>query len=413
MEDEPIIKPFALEEDNEHHGVVHNENEDDIRIDDDDGEELNINVEANQFTLNPEYDQIRNEKYDQISDHDEVKEEDENKSEKADEINKSIQDNNAEYNKSINKSISKSLTNKSNTNKTVSSNSISSHTSNLKPKDGRFSEENSGNDSEDLDVGYDYIKNNPIVNMSNFTDVLEYYEHLRSEYKKTGQLFRDIEFPEDPMLLYKSPDEKPEFLKNYTILFERPEDINDDQPFFFTDKGVNIDYDFKIQRGIVRDKFFLGSMLMLFKRREEYFTNLIVDYENAKENIKCGFCGFRFFINGEWKEVTVDTSLPWHLNDDTSLSVAVIGSKTSFWLSLFEKAYSKAMRTYDSLNDVSIKNTLVEFTGGISKKILIKDKVEEAEKKKLFEDLRRMVSQKYLLGCMKFNENEDDVIIFN
>jgi hypothetical protein len=416
MDDEPIIKPFALEEASEHEedeNNVINEQNDDINIDDENNQD-NLTIPINQFTLNPEYDQIRNENIDQISDHEidqheeskeiDDKEEGDSKSEKSFNMG----------NKSVSKSVTnKSLTNKSVTNKTASSKSISSNnTSNLKHKD-KFSDDNSGNDSEDLDVGHNLVKNIPQANVNNFPDILEYYDHLRTEFKKTGQLFKDSEFPEDPILFYKSPDEKPDFLKNYTVLFERPEDINDDQPYFFTDKGVNIDYDFKIQRGIVRDKFFLGSLLMLFRRREEYFSNLIIDYENAKENIKAGFCGFRFFINGEWTEITVDTSLPWHLNDDTSLSVAVIGNKTSFWLSLFEKAYSKAMRSYDALNDVSIKNTLVEFTGGISKKIQIKDKIDDAEKKRLFEDLKRMVNQKYLLGCMRFNEDEEDVCTIN
>jgi hypothetical protein len=411
MEEEPNIKPFSLEEDSGEVNEENNENReqiDDINVEDENNQKFPPKLTPNQLTLNPEYQEIMNEQNDEVSDHEEREEE--NKSdEKQDEDDKSEKSKNI-FDKSVSKSVTnKSLTNKSVTNKTVSSNSISSNASNLKPKD-RFSDDNSENDSENLDFHENInTKKFSQISADNFPDILNYYEHLRNEFKNNGQLFKDTEFPEDPLLFYKSPDDKPEFLKNYTVLFERPEDINDDQPFFFTDKGVNIDYDFKIQRGIVRDKFFLGSLLMLFRRREEYFSNLIIDYENAKENVKCGFCGFRFFINGQWREVTVDTSLPWHLNDDTSLSVAVIGNKTSFWLSLFEKAYSKAMRSYDALNDVSIKNTLVEFTGGISKKIEIKDKAEDAEKKKLFEDLKRMVTQNYLLGCMRFNEGEDDV----
>ena len=69
----------------------------------------------------------------------------------------------------------------------------------------------------------------------------------------------------------------------------------------------NIDYEFKIKNGILRDKFFLGAFLMLFRRREEYFQNLILDIEHIKENINAGFCGFTFFINGEWKSITIDT----------------------------------------------------------------------------------------------------------
>ena len=147
---------------------------------------------------------------------------------------------------------------------------------------------------------------------------------------------------------------------------------------------------------------------MLFKRREEFFLNLVVDYENVIENIKAGFCGFRFFINGEWVNVTIDTRLPWPNGDNMTLS-SINSLKPNLWLSLFEKAYAKVNKSYDILNHVSIKNVLVDLTGGVSKKIEIKDKMDDIEKKNLFEEMKRCVQQKYLMGCMKFDENEEDV----
>ena len=86
---------------------------------------------------------------------------------------------------------------------------------------------------------------------------------------------------------------------------------------------------------------------MLFKRSEQYFTNLVIDFEHINENIKAGFCGFTFFINGEWKNVTIDTKLPSHEGDEQTLS-SIIAGKLSFWLSLFEKAYAKVFRSYDT-----------------------------------------------------------------
>ena len=60
----------------------------------------------------------------------------------------------------------------------------------------------------------------------------------------------------------------------------------------------NLDYEFKIKIRIVKDKYFLGAFLMLFRRREEFFTDLILEPQHLEENINAGFIGCTFFING-------------------------------------------------------------------------------------------------------------------
>ena len=81
---------------------------------------------------------------------------------------------------------------------------------------------------------------------------------------------------------------------------------------------------------------------------------------------------------------------------------------------MLAKAYAKLYKTYDVLNYTSVKNTLVELTGGISKKIEVKEKMDDNEKKIMFEEIKRCLSHKYLIGCMKYDESEEDVnlIIF-
>lgn len=272
------------------------------------------------------------------------------------------------------------------------------------------SENGSGAEDKDLEGSHIYSVNNP-PEIDQNDNIYEFYEYLRNEFRKNGNQWDDPEFTDDISTFFKHGEkETPDRIKQYNIEFERTEDTGSEENHFFsTNSGSNIQYEFKIKRGIMNDKFFLGALLMLFRKKEEFFTNLVVDYKNIKENIAAGFCGFTFFINGEWKIVTVDTKLPWHQTDDMTLSVAV-SNQTSFWLSLFEKAYSKIHKNYNVLNNVSIKNTLVDFTGGISKKIQIKDKMEDFEKKNLFDELRRCMGQKYLMGCMKYEDTEDDVL---
>ena len=267
------------------------------------------------------------------------------------------------------------------------------------------SEENDDNVSNISD-----IHRLPLMDQ-NTEDIEKYYEYLRKQFAKSGNIkqWEDPEFPDDPNLLLRPNADLDAIEKIKNIEFERPdEEQGDGLHFFEHSSSSNFNYEFMVHRGDLNDKFLVGTVLMLFKRREEFFLNLVVDYENVIENIKAGFCGFRFFINGEWVNVTIDTRLPWPNGDNMTLS-SINSLKPNLWLSLFEKAYAKVNKSYDVLNNVSIKNVLVDLTGGVSKKIEIKDKMEDIEKKNLFEEMRRCVQQKYLMGCMKFDENEEDV----
>ena len=270
-----------------------------------------------------------------------------------------------------------------------------------------------------------------IPEFTNADDIVEYFKELRNKYRikeKDGsfdpdRLFKDPSFPDDKQLFYRN-GELPKKVEGLDIEFERPSNVSDQTidnqkiEFFATDSSHNINFQFKIKKGIMNDKFFIGCIMMLFKSKEEYFTNLVIDYENINENIKYGFCGFQFFINGEWKYVVIDTKLPTHQTDELAVSCA-ISNKTTFWLSLCCKAYSKVFNSYDILNDVSIKNVLVDLTGGTSKKIEIPQApqvggipsgqaITDNDKKYIFEELKRCVQQNYLIGCTKEEEVDEE-----
>jgi hypothetical protein len=245
----------------------------------------------------------------------------------------------------------------------------------------------------------------------NDENILEFYKYLRKNYN-SDHPWEDPEFPQEEKLLWKRGELQPSHFKDYEIEFKAPESDTEEIFFFWTDHSANIANEFKIKRGILNDKFFIGAVLMLFRRREEYFKNLVLDYENIQGNIKAGFCGFTFFINGEWRNVTVDTKLPWHQEDEIALSMANC-NKTSFWLSLLEKAYAKIYKSYDVLNGVSIKNILVDLTGGVAKKFNInKEKLDDNGKKLIYEEIKRSLNHKYLIGCMKFEIGGDSNVIY-
>lgn len=264
-----------------------------------------------------------------------------------------------------------------------------------------------GSDMEnDNTSGLPQIEKNEIK-INDFEDIYQFYQKLRDRYNDTGEQYEDNDFPCDPSL-FCSEKENPE--GEFEIEFERPPVDEDNLDFFDVEPhntpNYNIEHEFKISRGILNDKFFIGALLMLFQKKEEFFTNLVIDYEHAKDNIKAGFCGFNFFINGEWKNVTVDTRLPAHQRGEFSLSKS-LNSKAPFWVSLFEKAYAKIFGSYSVLNSPLLKDFLVDFTGGWSKMIKIpKDNLEDKHKKFYFDEITRCVAQGYLIGSMKYEESK-------
>ena len=239
-------------------------------------------------------------------------------------------------------------------------------------------------------------------------DILNYYQKLRDNYTQTKILYEDPDFPCNSNVFcdeYENPN------GDYEIDFERPE-INEENIEFFstephTTNEYNIEHEFKLHRGLLNDKFFVGAMLMLFKKREEFFTNLVLDYEHVNENLQAGFCGFQFFMNGEWKEVTVDTKFPSHQKGEFSLTQSK-NQKAPFWVTLFEKAYSKMFGSYRVLNNTLLKDFLVDFTGGWSKMIKIPKPsvIEDKTKKFFFDEITRCIGQHYLIGCMKFDDSK-------
>ena len=239
-------------------------------------------------------------------------------------------------------------------------------------------------------------------------DILSYYEKLRKHFEETKEPYEDPDFPCNTNVFcdeYENPN------GDYEIEFERP-DLSEENIEFFamephTNNEYNIEHEFKLRRGLLNDKFFVGAMMMLFRQHEEFFTDLVIDYEHANENLAAGFCGFQFFMNGEWKTVTIDTKLPCHQKGDFSLTQSK-NKKGPFWVSLFEKAYAKLFGTYRVLNNTLLKDFLVDFTGGWSKMIKVPKPsvIEEKTKKFFFDEITRCMSQHYLIGCMKLDDGK-------
>ena len=245
------------------------------------------------------------------------------------------------------------------------------------------------------------------IKEANFHSIEEYYAELRKTYNANNQ-YKDPDFGDDKNFF--ASDEAEDDERNVSdIGFDRIAYDDDKINFFvYENSSNNLEYEFKIKRGIMKDRYFLGAFLMLFRRREEFFTDLILDPQHIKENINAGFIGFTFFINGEWVNVTIDTTIPRH-GDEISLSNTETAN--AFWMCLFEKAYAKIFKTYTVLEMKGVKDFLVDFTGGWSKLTEFTNNKEmgfdENKKKSLFEEIQKALEIKSLVGCMKYDETKE------
>ena len=103
-------------------------------------------------------------------------------------------------------------------------------------------------------------------------DILSYYEKLRKHYEETKVPYEDPDFPCNSNVFcdeYENPN------GDYEIDFERPDLTEENIEFFalepHTNNEYNIEHEFKLRRGLLNDKFFIGAMIMLFRQFSIFF----------------------------------------------------------------------------------------------------------------------------------------------
>ena len=133
----------------------------------------------------------------------------------------------------------------------------------IEPNEG-----SSGSDYENENSsGMQQIEKNDKV-ISDGENIYEFYQKLRDKFNETGELYEDPDFPCDPSL-FCTEKENPE--GEFEIEFERPPVDEDNLEFFAVEThaspNYNIEHEFKISRGILNDKFFIGALLIIFQKR--------------------------------------------------------------------------------------------------------------------------------------------------
>lgn len=63
-----------------------------------------------------------------------------------------------------------------------------------------------------------------------------------------------------------------------------------------------------VKQGAIGNCWFLGALVQI-STKPEYLERLFVDV--SEEHFKMGFVCIQFFKNGEWKQIFIDTLLPF------------------------------------------------------------------------------------------------------
>ena len=84
----------------------------------------------------------------------------------------------------------------------------------------------------------------------------------------------------------------------------------------------------------------------------------------------------RFYVEGEWVEVITDTNMPCLRDENTGdISLAYTQSIHSkeMWIPFIEKAYAKAVGSYEAIQKVRVHEALLHLTGGSVQQVSFRD----------------------------------------
>lgn len=115
----------------------------------------------------------------------------------------------------------------------------------------------------------------------------------------------------------------------------------------------DIDYVDCVQ-GKLGNCWFISAVSVLSTLKHKHLIHKLFEQENF----------IQLFKHGKWIQIPLDYTLP--CNENKELIYARSKSKNEFWICLLEKAYSQLFGSYEALKRGSIKDALVDLTGGIA-----------------------------------------------
>lgn len=95
--------------------------------------------------------------------------------------------------------------------------------------------------------------------------------------------------------------------------------------------------------------------------------------------LQYGIYTCRFYVDGEWVEVITDTNLPCIKNNLTGRYAPAYGTShdpNEAWVAFVEKAFAKAMGSYEEIPNIKVQKALLHLTGGSVQAVSLKEEVQ-------------------------------------
>lgn len=117
---------------------------------------------------------------------------------------------------------------------------------------------------------------------------------------------------------------------------------------------------------------------------------------------------FRFFKNGAWRLVLIDTLIPYSPQSKEPIYARCVDPQ-EFWVPLIEKAYAKMHKCYEALCGGKMGEGMVDISGGVSEKYNLKapETLDDMENNEFWKKMKNYLKQGYLIGCANSQKDPD------
>lgn len=210
----------------------------------------------------------------------------------------------------------------------------------------------------------------------------EFVEQERTEEDKIietivlegkSRMYEDLDFLPIRQSLYNVQTIIPDYdLENSQYsLWCRPKALSS-SPDYFTGTPICA------FQGSLHDEVFMGTLLAVaIYPHSDLLQNIFASrVDDFKEY---GVYTCRFYVNGEWVEVITDTQIPCvrdPLTDKISPVYSRAAHPNEFWVPLVEKAYAKAVGSYEAIHKIKYHEALVHLTGGSTQHVYLQGSAE-------------------------------------
>jgi hypothetical protein len=209
---------------------------------------------------------------------------------------------------------------------------------------------------------------------------------LNSGLPEGQNFYQDSDFLPVKTSLYSNENLLPEYDFEVTqnIQWCRPNEITED-PVYFNPASTEI----VAKQGSLPDGNFIGTLLAIcvyskYDLIENVFASRPEDFRNY------GIYTCRFYVDGEWVEVITDTMIPCFKDNLTGWCSPAYGKSddtNELWIPLVEKAFAKAVGSYEEISNMKIQKALLHLTGGSVQAVNLRDEVHKLDTKSQDENL--------------------------